>query len=99
MNQARKVVRTRASMPLWLTLLLLSLSAVLWSKGYGNRDDVIGMLELLLASAALLVVLFAGHHLLLELVGLALALWLPRAREGTAPLSHRPERDDLLLPF
>lgn len=86
-------------MPLWVTLLMLCLSAVLWSKGYDNRDDVIGLLELLLASAGLLVVLFAGHHLLLELAGLALALWLPRAREGMAPLSRKPERDDLLLPF
>jgi energy-converting hydrogenase Eha subunit E len=86
-------------MPNWVTLLLLGLCVLLGSKGYGNRDDVIGLLELLLAAVGLLVVLFAGHHLLLELAGLAVALWLPRAREGMAPLSRKPESDDLLLPF
>lgn len=85
-------------MSLWLTLLLLSVSVLLWSKGSSNHDDVIGLLELLLGTAALLVVLFAGHHLLLEAGGLALALWLPRARDGMAS-PRRSERDDLLLPF
>jgi len=86
-------------MPNWVTLLLLGLCVLLGSKGYGNRDDVIGLLELLLAAVGLLVVLFAGHNLLLELAGLALALGLPRARDGLDSLSSRRERDDLLLPF
>ncbi|MCP9850999.1 hypothetical protein [Cyanobium sp. Morenito 9A2] len=85
-------------MPFWLTLLLLSLSALLWSKGSTNRDDVIGLLEQLLASAALLLVMFLGHHLWLELAGLALALWLPRGHSGM-PSMRIVAGDDLLLPF
>jgi hypothetical protein len=85
-------------MPLWLTLLLLAFSVVLWSKGSTNRDDVIGLLELLLGTAALMVCLFAGHHLLLDVAGVALALWLPKAHADMA--SYRAaESDDLLLPF
>lgn len=86
------------AMPVWLTLLLLAFTVVLWSKGSSNRDDVIGLLELLIGTASLLVVLFAGHHLLLNLAGLSLALWLPRAHEemGSARMA---ERDDLLMPF
>ncbi len=85
-------------MPLWLTLLLLAFSVVLWSKGSSNRDDVIGLLELLLGTAALMVCLFAGHHLLLDLAGVALALWLPKAHADMTSF-RAAESDDLLLPF
>lgn len=85
-------------MPVWLTLLLLAFSVVLWSKGSSNRDDVIGLLELLLGTAALMVCLFAGHHLLLDVAGVALALWLPKAHDDMAS-ARMAGSDDLLLPF
>jgi hypothetical protein len=40
---------------------------------------VIGLLQVMIAVAAFLVVLLGGRPMLLELSALALALWLPRA--------------------
>jgi hypothetical protein len=84
--------------PVWLTLLLLTVSAILWLSGSGNRDDVIGLLERMLSVAALMVVVLVGRGVPLELAGVLLALWLPRARTGmTSP--PIPHRDDVLIPF
>lgn len=93
-----KDVPLRLVMPVWLTLLLLAFSVVLWSMGSSNRDDVIGLLELLLGTAAFLVCLFTGHHLLLDVAGVSLALWLPRAHADMASV-RAADSDDLLLPF
>lgn len=85
-------------MPVWLTLLLLTVSAILWLSGSSNRDDVIGLLERILSVAALMVVVLVGRGLPLEIAGVLLAFWLPRARADlTSP--PIPHRDDVLIPF
>jgi hypothetical protein len=85
-------------MPVWVILLLLSASALLWLLGTSNGDDVIGLLERLIALGGLAVVVFVARPLLLEIIGVSVALWLPRAHSGQAapPL---PNRDDVLIPF
>ena len=45
-------------MPWWTTLVLLTLGTYLWLSGRANPDDVIGLLEQMLAIALGLVVLF-----------------------------------------
>ncbi len=85
-------------MPPWLTLILLPLSAVLWCLGTSNRDDVIGLLEHMIAVGCLMVVVLGARPLPLELAGVGLALWLPRAR-GRSDLPPPPHRDDVLIPF
>lgn len=88
-------------MPLWLTLSLSLASVLLWCLGSGNRDEVIGLLERLLGVAAMGVVLFVARPWLLELAGVAYAVWwLPRARGrlDDAPAGPMPD-SDLLLPF
>jgi hypothetical protein len=88
-------------MPLWLTLSLLFGSVLLWCLGAGNRDEVIGLLERLLAVAAMAVVLLVSRPWLLELAGVIYAIWwLPRARGRLedAPAVSMPG-SDLLMPF
>lgn len=86
-------------MPWWATLILLSLTAYLWSSGRANPDDVIGLLEQMLAVALALVVLFIGRNLLLETLVLLYALQLPTARRST-PVIDRPQAGkDVLMPF
>ena len=70
-------------MPWWLSLGLLAVAALLWTKGRRNQDDVIGLLQVMIDVAAFMVVLLGGRPLLLELSALALALWLPRATSST----------------
>jgi hypothetical protein len=89
-------------MPWWLTITLLALAAVLWTLGSDNRDDVIGLLEQIIATGLLLVVLFVGHQLPVELLALLLALRLPGARRrsgGSGPPPPRPSRREVLIPF
>jgi hypothetical protein len=76
-------------MPWWLDLLLLLLAAGLWGSGCENRDDVWGLLLKLLGAVALAVVLVGGRQIWLELIALALALWLPGA-SSTRLASRRP---------
>jgi hypothetical protein len=52
-------------MTLWATLILLGLMTYLWLAGRSNPDDVIGLLEQILAITLGLVVLFIGRSLLL----------------------------------
>ncbi len=66
-------------MPWWMDLVLLITGFALWMLGVNHSDDVIGLLEKILAVAAMMVVLLGGRWLPLELVVLALALWLPSA--------------------
>ncbi|MEB3324673.1 MAG: hypothetical protein VKM17_04990 [Cyanobacteriota bacterium] len=66
-------------MPWWMDLVLLVVGCVLWIVGDNHRDDAIGLLVKILATAAVMVVLLGGRWLPLELAILALALWLPSA--------------------
>ena len=61
-------------MPWWTTLVLMALGTYLWLSGRSNPDDVIGLLEQMLAIALALVVLFVGHNLLIETLALVVAL-------------------------
>jgi hypothetical protein len=69
-------------MPWWLDLLLLLLAAGLWGSACENRDDVWELLLKLFAAIVLAVVLLGGRQILLELLALGLALWLPGANSS-----------------
>ncbi len=66
-------------MPWWMDLVFLITGVTLWLLGVNHSDDVIGLLEKILAVAAVMVVLLGGRWLPLELVVLGLALWMPSA--------------------
>ena len=68
----------------WISLMLMSLGIVLWLKGRGNADDVIGLLEKILAVVVLMVVLFVNHNLVLETLALFAVLQLPIARRQSS---------------
>ena len=64
----------------WLTsLLFLAISVMLWMSGRNNPDDVIGLLERLLAALLVVVVVLVSQNLVLESVALIAALRLPFA--------------------
>ena len=86
-------------MPFWATLALLTLMVTLWGSGRGNPDDVIGLLEQMLAIALGLVVLFIGRSLPLELLALVFALRLPAARRNHPVMERRQGSKDVLMPF
>jgi hypothetical protein len=65
--------------PWWTDLMLLGGSLALWASGCDERDEVWGLFQKMLAVVALLVVILSGRQVVLELAGLALALWLPSA--------------------
>ncbi|MEB3264275.1 MAG: hypothetical protein ACKO5F_16345 [Synechococcus sp.] len=67
-------------MPWWLDMVLLLSGALLWGEGSNHPDDVIGLLEKILAVTAVMVVLLGGRQLPLEVGALLLAAWLPSAR-------------------
>ena len=62
----------------WTTLILLALMVFLWVSGHRNPDDVIGLLEKMLAIGLAMIVLFIGQNILLESIVLLLGLRLPR---------------------
>ncbi|MBL6802254.1 MAG: hypothetical protein ISQ52_04090 [Synechococcus sp. BS307-5m-G38] len=66
-------------MPWWTSLLLLALAVTLWMSGRNNPDDVIGLLERLLAALLTVVVVLVSRNLTLELLALIAALRLPIA--------------------
>ena len=68
----------------WISLMLMSLGIVLWFKGRGNPDDVIGLLERILAVVVVMVVLFVNHNLVLETLALFAVLQLPIARRQSS---------------
>ena len=47
------MISSVTSMPIWVTLGLLAASVLLWLLGTANGDDVIGLLERLIALGAL----------------------------------------------
>lgn len=64
-------------MPWWLDLVLLTSATAFWWRASREGDDVWSLLLKLFAVVALAVVLLGGRQVLLELLALALALWLP----------------------
>ena len=66
-------------MPWWTSLLFLAISVMLWMSGRNNPDDVIGLLERLLAALLIVVVVLVSQNLVLESVALIAALRLPFA--------------------
>ena len=69
-------------MPWWITLILLALMIFLWVSGRRNPDDVIGLLQQMLAIGLAMVVLFIGQNILLESIVLLIGLRLPVARQN-----------------
>ena len=69
-------------MPWWITLILRALMIFLWVSGRRNPDDVIGLLQQMLAIGLAMVVLFIGQNILLESIVLLIGLRLPAARQN-----------------
>ncbi|AKN59875.1 hypothetical protein WB44_00605 [Synechococcus sp. WH 8020] len=86
-------------MTLWATFILLGLMTYLWVSGRSNPDDVIGLLEQILAITLGLVVLFIGRSLFLELMVLVFALRLPAARRNHPVAARSKAGKDMLMPF
>ena len=80
-------------MPWWTTLVLMALGTYLWLSGRSNPDEVIGLLEKLLAVVFGIVVVLVSRNYLLEALGLLVALLLvPGDRRRRLMLPHE---DDL----
>ena len=60
-------------------MVLLSMAALLWKKSCDSMDDVIALLERILASTLVLVVVLVSRNLLLETAVLIAAVQLPQA--------------------
>ena len=86
-------------MPWWITLILLALMIFLWVSGRRNPDDVIGLLEQMLASGLAMVVLFIGQNILLEIIVLLIGLRLPAARQNQLGINRSQASKDVLMPF
>jgi hypothetical protein len=82
-----------------LSALLLGLIVLLWQKGAANTDEVMGILERIVAVVVLIISLCVGAlHLLFGFALLALALALPRASQNQAP-QRQATSNDIFLPF
>ncbi|WP_036910833.1 hypothetical protein [Prochlorococcus sp. MIT 0703] len=86
-------------MPWWITLILLALMIFLWVSGRRNPDDVIGLLEQMLAIGLAMVVLFIGQNILLESIVLLIGLRLPAARQNQLVINRSQASKDVLMPF
>ena len=86
-------------MPWWSTLICLVLAAQLWASSLRNLDDVIGLLEKILAATLTIVVLLVGQNIVLELVGLLVALSLPMARTQSGSSAGAANRSQGWLRF
>ena len=64
-------------MPWWTSLLLFFLSLNLWLSGRKNPDEVIGLLEKMLAALLVVVVLLDSRNVALESLALLAVLQLP----------------------
>lgn len=86
-------------MPWWITLILLALMVFLWVSGRRNPDDVIGLLEQMLAIGLAMVVLFIGQNIWLESIVLLIGLRLPAARQNQLVINRSQASKDVLMPF
>ena len=64
-------------MPWWTSLLLFVLALNLWLSGRKNPDEVIGLLEKMLAALLVVVVLLDSRNVVLESLALLAVLQLP----------------------
>ena len=64
-------------MPWWTSLLLIGLALNVWLSGRRNPDEVIGLLEKLLAALLVVVVLLESRNVVLEALALLVVLQLP----------------------
>ena len=64
-------------MPWWTSLLLFFLSLNLWLSGRKNPDEVIGLLEKMLAALLVVVVLLDSRNVVLESLALLAVLQIP----------------------
>ena len=64
-------------MPWWTSLLLFFLSINLWLSGRKNPDEVIGLLEKMLAALLVVVVVLDSRNVVLESLALLAVLQLP----------------------
>ena len=71
----------------------------LWVSGRRNPDDVIGLLEQMLAIGLAMVVLFIGQNILLESIVLLIGLCLPAARQNQLVVNRSQASKDVLMPF
>ena len=65
-----------------VTALFLTAAVLLWLVGRDNSDDVIGLLEKIIAITAVMLMVLLNRSVLLEGAALLIAFLLPRA--------HRP---------
>ena len=80
-------------------MLLVAIAALLWNLGRRNADEVMGILEKIIAVVLIVISLCVGGlHQLLGFGLLMLALKLPRARINQAPLPA-PSNNEIFLPF
>ena len=86
-------------MPWCITLILLALMIFLWVSGRRNPDDVIGLLEQMLAIGLAMVVLFIGQNIWLESIVLLIGLRLPAARQNQLGINRSQASKDVLMPF
>ena len=88
-----------------VSLLLIGLTGLFWLLGMRNADEVIGILEKLMATLLLVLTLcVGGWHLAIGMGLLVVALCLPRARAfaSTRQRSNTKitrESGELFLPF
>tara|TARA_B100000674_G_scaffold464527_1_gene446619 strand:- start:410 stop:625 length:216 start_codon:yes stop_codon:yes gene_type:complete len=64
-------------MPWWTSLLLIGLALNVWLSGRKNPDEVIGLLEKLLAALLVVVVLWESRNVVLEGLALLVVLQIP----------------------
>ena len=58
-------------------MMLLGMAALPWKKSCDSRDDVIALLEKILATTLVMVVVLVSRNLLLEAAALIAAVQLP----------------------
>ncbi|AII50030.1 hypothetical protein KR52_12935 [Synechococcus sp. KORDI-52] len=61
----------------WISLILMGMAVLLWTKSFNSPDDVIAFLQRILAATLVLVVVLVSRNLVLEMAVLIAAVQLP----------------------
>ena len=86
-------------MAVFVSMLLVAIATLLWNLGRRNADEVMGVLERILAVVLLIISLCVGGlHQLICFALLAVALKLPRAHQNQAP-QQVASNNEIFLPF